>query len=174
MAGQQQANIKIVIEIEGPGFVKSARHQLTFPKMAGLRGGVSPGQTMRRRFRNYRFDRFVWPPVTKHDRVATHPFGICVILEMLCDGGERSRQIEIVAVDKPEDVARRSLDAFVDGVHLTAIFLAYPVSQSIFVSTNDVKCFIGAAAVDNDIFKVWIVLIENGQNRLFQEAALIE
>src|ERR1051325_5467405 len=129
---------------------------------------------MRRRFRNYRFDRFVWPPVTKHDRVATHPFGICVILEMLCDRGERSRQIEIVAVNKREDLAGGSLDAFVDGVHLTAIFFAHPESQSIFVSTNDRNRFIRTTAVDDDVFEVWIILIQDGSNSFLQVNALIE
>ena len=37
-----------------------------------------------------------------------------------------------------------------------------------------VDSFIRTAAVDNDVLKIGIILIENRQNCFFQEAALIE
>src|SRR5258708_2766458 len=87
---------------------------------------------------------------------------------------ERARQIEVIAVNKAEDVAGRLRDTLVNCMDLTPIFLADPERESIFIATNDLEGFIGATTVDNDVLEIGIILIENRQNRLFQEAALIE
>src|SRR5258706_11720426 len=104
--------------------------------------------------------------LTKHDRIAANPLTVRIILEILCYGGECSGQIDIVAVDKGEDVAGGQFESFVNRVDLPAIFLANPIRQPIFIAANDLDSFIRAAPVDDYVFEVGILLIEDLQHRL--------
>ena|SRR5438128_3139394 len=113
-------------------------------------------------------------PFTKHDGVATNPLTVSMSFEMIGDGRQRARQIEIVAVDKAKDIARGLLETFIDGMHLPAIFLADPVGEMLFVLTNDVDAFVVAAAVDDDVLKRLVPLIEHRQDRFFEKLSLIK
>src|SRR6266581_3333081 len=113
-------------------------------------------------------------PFTKHDRVATNPLTVRMSFEMIGDGRQRAGQIEIVAVEKTKDVARGALETFVDGLHLPAIFLADPIAQMLFVLTNHVDAFVVAAAVDDDVLKRFVSLIEHRQDRFFEKSSLIK
>ena len=100
-------------------------------------------------------------PLAKHDRVATDPLAFRVLIKVAHYGVENARKIKIVAIEKREDVARCSFQTLVDCMHLAAIFLAYPVSQSILVTTNDRDTFIGAAAIDHHVLEWLVSLIEH-------------
>src|SRR5262249_52280595 len=107
MTGQQQAHVKIVIEIVWPGFVKSAGHDLAFPEMAGLRRCVSPRQTMRGGLRHDGRNQLIRAPVPKHDRVAADPLRLRMFLKMLRYSRKCPRKINVIAVDEAENLSGR-------------------------------------------------------------------
>src|SRR5215218_9195278 len=111
---------------------------------------------------------------TEHDRVATHPLALGVIGEVIHHRVEGSGQLYVVAVDERENVAGGSLKALVDRVYLAAILFTFPIGEFVFVAANDRNAFVGAAAVDDDVLERLITLIQDGEDRLFQEPALVE
>src|SRR5215831_17736114 len=142
--------------------------------MARLRRRVSPRQAMCRRLGYYCLNSFVGLSGAEHDGVAADPVRLWVRRKIVADGFESSRQINIVAIDETKNVTGRPLDSFVEGVHLPTILLADPERNSIFVFANHIERLVGATAVNHDVFEVWVVLIKDRENRLFQEPALIE
>jgi len=112
--------------------------------------------------------------IAEHDRVAANPFALRILSEVIYNGVECAGKINVVAVDERNDVSRRFRESLVDCVDLPAIFFSFSMRQSMLVFPNDRNAFICAAAVDNDVFERLVALIENGQDRLFQEAALVE
>src|SRR6516225_146140 len=83
-------------------------------------------------------------------------------------------QVVIVAVEVRDDITSGSPETLVDGVRLAAIFLAYPVGQPALVFPNNFDTPICAAAVDDDVFQIRIILIENRVYRLLDEGSLVE
>ena len=81
---------------------------------------------------------------------------------------ESAGQVNVVTVDKGDNVASRAFEALVDCVYLAAIFFAFPVGQFVFVAADDGNAFIGAATVDDDVLERLITLIQNRQDRLFR------
>src|SRR5258705_8580341 len=142
--------------------------------MARLGRRIGPGQTVRRRLWHHAGNELRRATVAKHDRVAANPFTVCMILEILSDGGEAARQIDVVAIDETKDLAGAFLQPFVDGMDLAAIFFADPIRYLAFITPDDCHRFIGAAAVYDEVFEVWIILIKHGQNRFFEESPLVE
>lgn len=57
---------------------------------------------------------------------------------------------------------------------LTAVLFAHPVRQLLFILPDDLDAVVSASAVDDDLFQVWIVLLQNGANGLFQVFSLVE
>src|ERR1700741_713829 len=110
----------------------------------------------------------------KHDRVAANPFGLGIVGKVTHHCVECAGQINIVAVDERENVARGFFETFVDRVYLPAIFFTYPVSQLVLVAANDRDTLISASSVDDDVLERLITLIQYRQDRLFQEMALVE
>ena len=97
-----------------------------------------------------------------------------ILIEVTHHGVERARQVNIVAVDESENVSSRFFESLVDRMHLPAIFFTHPVSKTVFVATNNRNAFVSAAAVDHDVLERLVSLLEHGQDRLFQETALVE
>src|SRR5258707_6240850 len=97
-----------------------------------------------------------------------------MIAKVLRRRRERSRQIQIVAIQKTENITRRLRNPFVDCMDLATIFFAHPVGQMLFIALDDFDSFIRAATVDDDVFEIRILLIEYRQNRLFNKLSLIE
>src|SRR5437667_11877793 len=128
---------------------------------------------MRRGFWNHGLNQLVIESVAEHDRVAANPFAFRVILKVLRHRRERAGQIEIVAVYETENLAGCFLDPFIDCLHLAAILFADPVGQVLFITTNDLDALISAATVDDYVFEIRILLIEDRQNRLFEKLFLI-
>src|SRR5580765_772830 len=58
-------------------------------------------------------------------------------------------------------------------MHLAAILFADPIGQMLFIATNDLDALISAATVDNNVFEIRILLIEDRPNRLFEKLFLI-
>ncbi len=58
-------------------------------------------------------------------------------------------------------------------MQLAAILFAGPVGQMLFMTTNDLDALISAATVDNNVFEIRILLIEDRPNRLFEKLSLI-
>src|SRR6266404_6218815 len=111
---------------------------------------------------------------TEHDRVTAIPFAGLMIFKVTHHRVERARQIDIVAINEAEYVAGRLLKALINRMDLTPIFFTDPEGEPIFIAPNDLYRFVGAAAVDDDVLEIGIILVEHRQNRLFQESALIK
>src|SRR4029079_8545768 len=107
----------------------------------------------------------------EHDRVAANPFAFGIVGKVTHHCVECAGQINIVAVDERENVARGFFETFVDRVYLSTIFFTYPISQLVLVAANDRNTLISAAAIDDDVFEWLITLIQYRQDGLFQEMA---
>src|SRR5438105_8564382 len=142
-----------MIEIVPPGSVKPRAEQFSFPKMSGLRRSISPRQTMRRRFRNHCANNFGRASFTKHLCVAADPFDALMLVKIFRDGRERSREIDVIAIDVSKNVTGRPGESFVDCMDLTAIFFTLPIRESRFIFTDDVDRLIGASSVDHQILE---------------------
>src|SRR6266576_1929760 len=114
MAGKQQTHVQVMIEIVPPGFVKACAQQFSFPKMSGLGRSVSPRQTMRRRFGNHGANNFGRASFTKHLCIAADPPSVRMLVKIFRHGCERSRQIDVITIDKSKDVAGRPGESFVN------------------------------------------------------------
>src|SRR5437016_13016123 len=105
---------------------------------------------MRGRLGNVGFDALRRMSVAEQDRVAAQPLTLRVFAKNAHRRGECARQIDVVAVEERGHVAGDPLDAFVDGVNLSAIWLADPVGEMPFVTVDDVDAVIAASTVDDD------------------------
>src|ERR1035437_10782445 len=65
-------------------------------------------------------------------------------------------------------------EACVDCVCHTAIRLTDPVSQPLFVFSNDFNTAVRASAVDDDVFQIWVSLKEDRTNTFFDKFTLVE
>src|SRR5688572_6274861 len=99
--------------------------------------------------------------VTKHDRIAAYPLSLRMRIEVFGDCGKCFWQVNIVAVYECENIAGAFREAFINSVNLSSIFFTRPISQSILIASDDLNGLIRAAAVDHDVFKVRIILIED-------------
>ena len=129
---------------------------------------------MRRGFWHVALDKLGGASFAKHYRIATDPFAPGMILKVLHDRCERSRQVNVVAIYKTENFARGSFNTFVDGVNLAPILFAHPERESIFVAPDDIYSFIRTATVNNYVLEIRIILIEHRQDSLFEESSLIK
>src|SRR5688572_7161434 len=109
----------------------------------------------------------------EHDRIAADPRTLRMLREVVHHSRERAGQIEIVAVEKGEDVSGRAFESFIDRVDLSAILFADPVGEAIFVLANDRDAFVSAAAVDDDVLERFVALLQDGKDRLFEKPALV-
>src|SRR5215475_7870110 len=116
---------------------------------------------MRRRFWHVALDKLGCATLAKHYRIAADPFAVRMILKVLRDRRERSRQVNIITINETKDLSRSFLETFVDSVHLASVFFTDPERQPVLVTSDDIYSFIRAAAVNYDVFKIWIILIEN-------------
>src|SRR5688500_11243632 len=173
MACEQQSHVHVVIEIVVPAFLKAFRYDLPFPEVRGLRRQVRPAKAMRRRLRDFRTDDSRFVTFTKHNRVAADPLAFRMLGEVVHYGRKRSGKIEIVAVEKGEDVASCSFESFINRMDLAAILFAYPVGETIFVLLDDRDAFVSAAAVDHDVLERFVTLFQDGKDRLFEKSALV-
>src|SRR5262249_22441378 len=74
---------------------------------------------------------------------------------------KRTRKIVIIRVDVSADFTGRPGKAFVEGVSLSAIGLAAPVSEPMLIAADDVDCPITRAAIDDDVVEIWITLVQD-------------
>lgn len=108
------------------------------------------------------------------DDIGQNDIGVGIASSGDGKGFESSGQIEIVGILPAYPVARSTLQPFVEGVHLAAIFLANPKCQAVTVAFEDLAGSICGATVDDDVFESRIFLVKNAVERLGQERCLIE
>src|SRR5678815_249221 len=106
-------------------------------------------------------NHFSFVSLSKHHRIAAHPFAFRMLLKVRHDRIEGTRQIDIIAVDERKNITGNPLQTFVDGMYLSAVFFTHPISQAILVSTNNGDTIVRAAAINNDVFKVLVTLIQD-------------
>ena len=87
-------------------------------------------------------------------------------------GAEGARQIDVVGVEPAQKVTGGSSEALLQSVILSLIWLANPVGQVGLVPTDDLYAAVGGAAINDDVLQVWVLLVENGQDSLFEEGSL--
>ena len=75
------------------------------------------------------------------------------------DRGERAGVEEVVAVDVAVDVAGGVRKTLVDRVALAVVLFADPPREAVGVFADDGGAAVGAAAVDDDVFEVRVVLV---------------
>ena len=74
----------------------------------------------------------------------------------------------IVGVQDSDDIARRHLDALVDGIIHPLVWLtdpAHPAIELWFVALEQIDCAILAATVNNDILDIDALLRQDAINR---------
>ena len=57
---------------------------------------------------------------------------------------------------------------------LAALRFAHPVCQLLFVLSDNLNAVIRAAAVDDDVLKIRVTLLQDGEDGLFKELPLVE
>ena len=97
-----------------------------------------------------------------------------MLFEVAHDRVERSRQVNVIAVEERADIAGGFRESLVDCVDLAAVFFALPVSKTILVTTNHFDAFVSAATVDDHVLERFVSLVQHGQYRLFEKPALVE
>src|SRR6202008_2893586 len=133
----------IVIEIVVPALLKSGADEFPFPKMPRLWSAISPRQTMCGRLRHHCMDHTRLVALAKHERVAADPVAAGIVCKVTHDGIECAGKVNIVAIDKSENVSGGPFETFVDRVHLAAILFTHPVRQLVFVAPNDGDTVVG-------------------------------
>src|SRR5215213_5236860 len=121
VTSQQQAHVHVMIEVVAPAFLKTWANELSSPEVAGLRRAIRPRQAVRSRARHYGVNQPRLVAVAEHDRVAANPLALGVLSEVAQHRIEGTGQVNVVAVDEGENVARGSFETLVDRVHLAAI-----------------------------------------------------
>src|SRR5438309_1804096 len=163
-----------MIEAVAPAIVKAFAQQLALPKHPGLRRLVRPGERMRRGLRHFSRNEHVLLAFAKHQRVATQPIAFGVLAEITRHRGQGTRQIEIITIEISYDVARGLGQSLVESMRLTAILFAHPKSELAFVFANNFDAAVSAAAIDDDEFQRFILLIKHRVNCLFEVPSLIQ
>src|SRR5262245_6770090 len=87
---------------------------------------------------------------------------------------DRMRLVGIVGVEPGDDFPLSAFKALVNRVRLPAVRLAHPVVYPRLVLLDDLHGVVAAASVYDQIFKIRVVLEQNGAYRLLDEPALIE
>ncbi len=72
------------------------------------------------------------------------------------------------------DLARSTREALVDGIGLPFVFLALPICQAISVFLDDFQAAVAGTAINDDVFNVWVILLEHAKHGLLKEARLVE
>jgi hypothetical protein len=88
--------------------------------------------------------------------------------KICCNSSEGPGQIEIVAVQVRDNISRRSSQTLVNGVRLSSVFFANPVNKLILILSDYVNTSVRATAVHDNQFDRLVVLVQNGQNCLFE------
>src|SRR6185437_7038683 len=83
-------------------------------------------------------------------------------------------QVIVVAIQVSDDVSSCELQTLVDRVRLTTILFANPIGQTAFVLPNDINGPIRTSTIDDDVFQVWISLVEHRGDRLLDKLRLIQ
>src|SRR4051812_15181007 len=86
---------------------------------------------------------------------------------------KRAGQKQVITVDPGNNVTGGPAQSFVDGLALAIVFLTYPISKMVFVFMYDVHTFVLAAAINQDILQVRIVLGDHRLNGFFKIGALL-
>ena len=110
----------------------------------------------------------------KNCRSAGDPLHMRQARENICYTVKRAGQEFIVRIDPAHYIAGRSLKTCIYGAVMAAIRTAAPVAQMFFVFLDDGYRVVCAASVHNDVFQVWITLVQHRFNTLFQINPLIE
>src|SRR5688572_1835391 len=103
-----------------------------------------------------------------------YPIDVRMLIEDLGNGLERPGQVFVVAVQPRHDFAARLAKALVQCVTVPGVALADVIVQPVPVFLDDVLGPVAAAAIDNNIFEVLVVLVENRPKRFFDESCLVE
>lgn len=119
-------------------------------------------------------DQHVLLLFTKHQRIATQPFALRMVAEIIYYGGESPWQIKIVAIEVGHYLTGGALQTLVQGMCLSAIFFTHPESNLVFVFANYLKTAVRASAIDDDKFQRLVVLLEHGKDSLLQKRSLME
>src|SRR5262245_11946446 len=75
-------------------------------------------------------------------------------------------EVVVVAVEVGHNVTGGPNETLVNGMPLSAVFLTDPIRDAILEFFDDVDTAICAAAIDDNVFEVWIILTEHRQNGL--------
>ena len=93
--------------------------------------------------------------------------------EHLHSGIESIRQIEIIAIKPTENISRGTSKTFVDCRRLAIVLAGAPESQGGIVFLEGCDGPVLAPSVQNQIFKIRILLPKHAENRLLDELALV-
>src|SRR5262249_18356419 len=94
-------------------------------------------------------------------------------LGVLGDDFERAWLEVIVRVQPTENIAGGEFESSVDCLGLSSVPLTHPAGEKLLIASDDVDAVVAAAPVHDGVFQVWVMLVEDRQNRLFQVAALV-
>jgi hypothetical protein len=89
------------------------------------------------------------------------------------NGKKRIRHIQVVRIDPCHDLACTFIKSFLNRKVLPLVFFTYPVSQLLLIFFYHLKTVVRASAIDNNILKIWIALVEDRQYGLLQERAVV-
>src|SRR5262245_41574232 len=87
-------------------------------------------------------------------------------LGVLGDDFERAWLKVIVRVQPTENIAGGEFECSIDCVSLSPIPLAHPAGEKLLIAFDDGDAVVAAAPVHDDVFQVWVALVEDRQNRL--------
>ena len=85
-----------------------------------------------------------------------------------------ARTKKIVAVEPGDHLPISQPEALVDGLGLAAVGFDNQVIQAVAVAFENVDGAVGRCAIDDDVLEVGILLVEYGEQRLFDESCLVE
>jgi N-acetylglucosaminyldiphosphoundecaprenol N-acetyl-beta-D-mannosaminyltransferase len=96
-----------------------------------------------------------------------------MVREQLANEGERTGKENIIGIEPTHDVARRSIETLLDSVGLTVIFFNLKIGKILVIFFYDLRAIISGATVDYYIFKIGVMLVDDGENGPFQEFTLV-
>lgn len=92
----------------------------------------------------------------------------------LSDYIEGIRQQKVIAIDPNDKVARSPLKTLIDRVRLASIRFAGPVGQVSAILLNDFNASIRTSTIDDDVFKIRIILGQDGMNCSVEVSRLVQ
>src|SRR5438270_5775251 len=95
-----------------------------------------------------------------------------ILRRVLRDGGQRSRQIILIGIEPPHQVAGGHAEPFVEGVGLALIGLRHPAQ--VWIARQHLERMIARAAVDHDVFEIRVPLPEHAKHGVFQIIPIVE